>query len=122
MLLYHFDVICKSTLIILLLILACMVYTYFVNLQRKEDDPKKRAYHPSAILLAPITVPFFFTLAIFMFILRAVLFMGFLIVFTILLIALRKPFIFKLWEKFATKVGDPLLKVNTRLIKLAFSS
>ena len=122
MLLYHFDVICKSTLIILLLIIACMVYTYFVNLQRKEDDPKKRSYHPSANLLAPITVPFFFTLAIFMFILRAVLFMGFLVVFTILLIALRKPFIFKLWEKFATKVGDPLLKINTRLIKLAFSS
>ena len=122
MLFYHFNEVCKGVLFFLLFIFMCAGYTYAVNLRRKTDDPKKREYHPFAILLAPITVPLIFTLVIFIFILRALLFMGFLVLFTILLVALRKPFIFELWKKFATKVGDPLLKINTRLIKLAFNS
>jgi hypothetical protein len=122
MLLYHIDVICKGILIIPLIILACAAYTYVVNLRRKADDPKKRDYHPVAILLAPFTFIFFISLWLLVLILRALLFGGFLIVFTILLVALRKPFLFEWWHKFATNVGDPLLKINTRLIKLAFSA
>jgi hypothetical protein len=122
MLLYHVDVICKGILIIPLIIFACAAYTYVVNVHRKADDPKKRDYHPFAIILAPFTFIFFLSLGVLVLIFRALLFGAFLIVFTILLIALRKPFLFEWWHKFATKVGDPLLKVNTRLIKLAFSS
>ncbi len=120
MLLYHFDVVCKSVLALLLLLFACMGYTYLVNLLRKPDDPKKRKYHPFAILLAPFTFLVFLSLGIFVFILRALLFAGFLAIFTILLVTFRKLFIFIWWDKFATKIGDPLLRVNTELIRMAF--
>lgn len=121
MLLYHFDVICKSILVFLLLLFACVVYTYLVNLRRKSDDPKKRRYHPFAIILAPFAWLLFLSLGFFVLILRALLFGCFLVFFTILLIAIRKPFIFAWWHKFATKVGDPLLQIGTQLIKIAFS-
>ena len=120
MLLPHFGEICKGTLVVPLIVLVCVIYTYFVNLQRKADDPKKRQYHPFAIILAPFTFLLFLSLGIFVLILRALLFAGFLIIFTILLIGLRKPFLFEWWHKFATKIGDPLLKFNTQLIRIAF--
>jgi len=116
----YFGEICKGTLVVPLIVLVCVIYTYFVNLQRKADDPKKREYHPFAILLAPFTFILFLSLGIFVLILRALLFAGFLIIFTTLLIGLRKPFLFEWWHKFAIKIGDPLLKFNTQLIRMAF--
>ena len=120
MLLYHLDVVCKATLLIPVIILACAAYTYMANLRRKSDDPKKYDYHPFAIWLAPITIPLFLSFGIFVFVLRAFLYGLFLIVFVVLLVALRKPILFELWHKFATAIGDPLLKANTRLIRIAF--
>jgi tellurite resistance protein TehA-like permease len=96
-----------------------MVYTYFVNLRRKADDTKKRNYHAFAVLIMPFTLPLFLILGILLFILRFLLFTALLIVFAFLLITVRKPFIFEWWHKFATALGDPLLKVNTYLIKTA---
>jgi hypothetical protein len=120
MLLYHLDVICKVTLFIPLIILVCVVYTYSANLRRQSDDPKKRGYHPFAIWLAPITFPFFITSGILFFVFRALVHGLFLIIFVVLLVAVRKPILFQLWHKFATAIGDPLLKANTRLINMAF--
>ena len=120
MLFFHLGEICKGTLVVPLIVLICVLYTYFVNLQRKADDPQKRDYHPFAVILAPFTFILFLSLGIFVLILRALLFASFLIVFTILLIGLRKPFLFEWWHKFATKIGDPLLKFNTQLIRIAF--
>ena len=122
MLFYHFDLICNGVLVILLIVLACVIHTYLVNLRRKADDPKKREYHPLAILLWPLTFGIFLALwmsAIFIFVLRALLFAGFLFIFTVLLVARRKPFIFTLWDKFATKIGDPLLEIGTHLTSMA---
>ena len=118
MLFYHFDIVCKSVLGLLLVIIACVAYTYAVNLRRESVDPKKRRYHPLAIILAPITLPLLVMLIVFLFILRALLFIGFLGIFTVLLIGIRKPFLFVLWDKFATRIGDPLLRLNTHLIKV----
>jgi ABC-type multidrug transport system permease subunit len=120
MLLYNLKTTCNSTLVLLLIIFVCAGYTYAVNLRRGADDPKKREYHPLAIIAAPFTVLLFLSLGILVFVLRALLFAGFLVIFAILLIGLRKPFLFVLWDRFATKIGDPLLKVNTRLIRMAF--
>jgi hypothetical protein len=97
-----------------------VAYTYSANLRRNSDNPKKRDYHPFAIWMAPITLPLFLSGGILLFVLRALLYAVFLIVFVILLIAIRKPFLFQLWHKFATAIGDPLLKANTRLINMAF--
>ena len=118
---YYIDEATKCMLFFLLIIFACTGYTYMVNLRRKPDDPKKREYHPFAIILAPFALVLLLSLGIFALILRALLFGCFLVIFTILLIAIRKPFIFELWHKFATKIGDPLLKIGTQLIKIAFS-
>lgn len=120
MLLYHLDDICNGTLAFLLFIVICVAYAYVVNVRRQSDDPKKREYHPVAIILAPFTFLLLFGLGVFVLILRALLFAGFIVVFTVLLVGLRKPFLFIWWDKFATTVGDPLLKINTDLIKLAF--
>lgn len=120
MLFYRFDLLCSSILIFFLILWLVTGYTYLVNLRRKADDPKKREYDPLAILIAPVTAPIFLAGAIGFFILRALLFAVFLIIFTVLLVAIRKPFIFKLWDKFATWIGDPLLRANTYLIRKAF--
>ncbi|MEO8356176.1 MAG: hypothetical protein ABI621_09695 [Chloroflexota bacterium] len=122
MLLYHLDDIGNCTLAFLSFILVCVAYTYVVNIRRQSDDPKKREYHPLAIILAPCTFLLFLSLGIFVFFLRALLFAGFLVVFTVLLVGLRKPFLFIWWDTFATKIGDPLLKINTELIKMAFNA
>ena len=120
MLLYRFDLFCGCFLLFFVAIWLITGYTYVVNSRREADDPKKRDYDPLAILLAPITAPIFLAGALGFFILRALLFTVFLIIFSILLVAVRKPFIFKLWDKFATWIGDPLLKVNTHLVRMAF--
>lgn len=120
MLFYHFVDVLKCILAFFLLIWAIVGYTYIVNKRRDANDPKKRDYHPFAIFLAPFTSPFLLLGATAVFVIRALLFAVFIVIFTILLIAVRKPFIFKLWDKFATWIGDPLLKANTYLIRMAF--
>ena len=120
MLLNYTADICKGILIFFLFIWMMAGYTYIVNKNRSTDDPRKAVYHPYAILLAPFTFPFFAMAALVVFFSRALLFALFLILFTLLLVVIRKPFIFKLWDKFATWIGDPLLKANTVLIRMAF--
>jgi cbb3-type cytochrome oxidase subunit 3 len=113
--------ICKGTLWITLVIVACTTYAYTVNARRPADDPKRKDYSPYAILAAPITVPFLITCAILIFIIRALLFAIFLFVFTIALIAIRKPFVFVWLDRIATNIGEPLLEINTNVIRLAFT-
>ena len=45
----------------MLVVTACAGYAYYVNSKRPDDDPKKRNYHPVAVILAPITVPVSYT-------------------------------------------------------------
>jgi hypothetical protein len=109
---------CKGVLWIMLIVFICSVYAYYVNARRKADDPQKKDFYPGAILLAPITWPAFLFAYVFLFILKALLYGVFLILFTIALVAVRKPFIFILLDKMATYVGSKLLEANTLLIKL----
>jgi hypothetical protein len=96
-----------------LVIIACTAYAYLVNARRAKDDPKKKDYNPFSILIALISLPLLLTLAIFVFMIRALLFAGLLFLGTIGMIALRKPFVFILLDKIAMKIGEPLLKLNT---------
>jgi len=111
----------KIILGIWLLFSACAGYAYLVNARRTEDDPEKKKYHPLAVVTAPVSVPIFLTLGIFVFFIRAILFITFLVIFTILTVLLRKPFLLVWLDKIARKIGDALLKINTELIKLALS-
>ena len=104
----------------MLLIFACAGYAYHVNAKRPSDDPKKKDFHPGAIFLAPFTWPFFLFAFIFIFVLRVLVYGLFLILFTIALIAIRKPFLFIWLDSIATHIGNKLLEANTFLIRIVF--
>lgn len=113
---------CTSIIWIILLVWAITAYAYFANTRRADSDPKKKVYNPFAILLAPFTLPLFMGLFIFIFVLSALLFALFILAFTIAVIFIRKPFIFVWLDKLARKIGEPLLQLNTYLLKLAFGA
>ena len=108
----------KCILSFFVIMLAIAFTAYRVNSRRAADDPKKRNYQPGAIVLAPFIFLVVAPLAIVAFILAAFLYAGFIIFFIIMLVAFRKPFLLVWWNKFATLVGEPLLRIGTYLIML----
>jgi len=92
-------------------------YTYRVNSKRTADDSTKKDYHPAAIFLTPLWPVFLFA-SISLFILRAMAYSIFLVLFTIGLVVFRKPFILTWLSKIALKIGDKLLQANTLLVRL----
>jgi hypothetical protein len=96
---------------------ASAFYAYRVDSKRSDDNPKKKNYHPLAILFAPITVPVLFMLYIFFFILRVVVYGIFLVIFTLALVLVRKPFILEAIQKIALRIGDRLMEANTILVR-----
>lgn len=112
---------CQGYILLSLILWAFAGYAYRVNTRRSADDPKKRDFHPTAVFLAPITWPLFVLGFISLFILKAILYGIFLVVLTIALVVVRKPFIFVWLDKIATKVGNMLLEANTQLIKIFIS-
>jgi hypothetical protein len=111
------DEICKGYILLCLILWAFAGYAYRVNARLPADDPKKRDFHPFAVFLAPVTWPLFIFGFISLFVLKAFLYGIFLVIFTIALVVIRKPFIFVWLDKLATKVGNILLEANTKLIK-----
>jgi hypothetical protein len=102
-----------------LLVTASTAYAYSVNSRRLDDDPKKKDFHPAAIFLATFTWPFFLIAFISIFLIRAVAYGFFLILFTIFLIISPRESPEPTWlEKTAARIGERLLQVNTLLIKL----
>jgi hypothetical protein len=104
-----------------ILLFAIGLTAYQANARRPAKDPKKRYYHPGAIVLVPLLFPFYYTGLISLFIIGAILYGVFLLLFTILLFTMRKPYLLIGWYKLSTKIGDPLLKVGTYLIGLPFN-
>jgi hypothetical protein len=104
----------------LLIVFAIAVYAYGVDSRRQANDPKKRNYHPLAIFLVPVLLPIILPLVVLVFISTVLLYAGFLLVFAILLLTLRRPFLFEWLHKFAIFMGDPLLRLNSSLIRLPF--
>ena len=111
---------CNGFVLLTVFMLICAGYAYRVNARLAQDDPKKRDFHIGAIFLAPITWILFLLASITIFILRVVFYILFLILFTIAVLAFRKPFLFVWLDKIATKIGNKLLEGNTFLIKVAF--
>ena len=117
---YHSFELFTCVLVGFLIVLVIVVYAYGVNSRRPDSDPKKRNYHPFAVLLVPVLLPFILPLVILIFVGTILLYAGFLILFAFLLLTLRKPFLFKWLHKFAVFVGDPLLRLISYLIRLPF--
>jgi hypothetical protein len=123
MLWQYSNLICMSSVGLALICTGCAFIAYTINAGRAVDDPKKRNYPLLAVFLTPFTLPLsilFLALALFLFVLRALLFALFLAIFIPSLILLQKPEEPLLIERMAAKIGEPLLKINTRLLKLAF--
>jgi hypothetical protein len=115
------EAICyRSSILYFLIFWGIAGYAYRVNARLPFDDPKKGDFHPAAIFLAPIVLPFFSLGMISLFIIKAILYGVFLVVLTLALVVVRKPFILVWLDKIAKKVGGILLEANTQLIKIFF--
>jgi hypothetical protein len=101
--------------------IVCALYAFRVNARLPSDNPRKRNFKVGAILLAPITWPFFLLASITVFILRALVYTVFLVLFAFALLAIRKPFLLVWLHKTATRIGDKLLEANSFLIKAFWS-
>ena len=117
MLILHLDFSLKCFIGINLFITLCAFIAYYVDSKRQHDDPKKRNFHPLAILFAPITFPFFLVLSFLLLILRALVYGLFTALFIIALIAIRKPFILEPIRKNAIRIGNHLMEANTILVR-----
>ena len=122
MLLYHINYVeylCSGTLIVSLLLGVCVVYAYSVNSQRSEDDLEKKNYKSGAIIFTFITWPIFLIAFISLFLIRALSYGFFFLLFTIFLIMIPREASEPTWlEKAAASIGETLLEANTMLIKL----
>lgn len=106
-------------LLISLLVILCTGYVYRVNSKRKADNPEKRDYPPAAVLLS-LGWPLIILIWAVFFVLRALAYGFFLLLFTVALVIIRKPFLVVWLMKAATKIGTALLEANTFLIRLVF--
>lgn len=107
----------------LLIVIPSIVVAYVVNARRANDDIKKRNYPVLALVLAPFTWPLsflFLGLALVVLMVRAFLFALFLAVFIPSMILFPRTEQPLLLEKIAVWIGEYLLKINTRLLRLAF--
>jgi hypothetical protein len=118
MMLDHPNFLLNCFIVVTLLTVTCSSFAYFVNSRRLDADPKKKNYHPFAILFAPITLPLLIISSVIFFILRMVTYGVFMVIFTFALIFIRKPFILEWVRKLALTIGDKLLEANTLLIRL----
>lgn len=100
-----------------LMIILCTFYAYRVNEKKAPGDPEKRDFSPNAIWLAPFTLPVLIAFNVISLILSSLMFGIFLILFPFALLLFRKPFLIQWISKQALKVGNLLLKINTKLLR-----
>jgi hypothetical protein len=117
---YHLDdvLICFGAFWIFFLAVGFTAYQ--ANSRRPAKDPKKRFYHPFAVLLAPFIFLVLAPSAIVLLFLAVILYGSFILVFALMLVALRRPFVIIWWMRFSTFFGEPLLRIGTYLIMLPF--
>jgi hypothetical protein len=111
---------CPGLVLLSLMFWAFAGYAYRVNVKRPADDPKKKDFHPGAIFLAPVTWPVFFIGSMSLFIIKALVYGVFLILFTITLFAFQNSLLPVGLDNTFTWIGNKLLEANTFLIRFAF--
>ena len=117
MLWYYAREVCYGSIFVMILCFLFAGYAYRVNARRPADDPGKKDFLIGAVILAPITWPFFLVALVVINILRAVAYSISLFAILVALVLVRKsPLLFWL-DKVAIKIGNKLLAVNTALIK-----
>lgn len=119
----HLDLICNGTVVLMLLAMASASYAYFINSRRPAGDEKKEQFIFIAIFLLPITfIPLLIgvVLLVLLFILRALLYGVFLIIYIAALVGLRKWFFLVWLHKAALYIGDRIMAANTFIIRVFF--
>lgn len=118
MLWQHLTSTFRCVIVVYALVTICALYAYYVDSRRPDDDPKKKNYHPLAILFAPVTFPLFLVFYISIFILRVAAYGVFMVLFIFAMIFIRKPFILDLLKKNALIIGDLLMEANTAVVRI----
>jgi hypothetical protein len=116
--LFDFENCITGCLVISILLLLVSGYAYLVNRRYSSNDPARKDYDFRAVFLAPITWPFLFLFGFFFTIIKAIFFGIFLLVFSIAVAVIRKPFFWPWIEPSILRIGRGLLKMNTFLIRL----
>lgn len=109
----------SCAIIVIFFIISPSLYAYRVNARKAPDDPSKKDYSPYAPWITPISLPLLVIFNVIFFVLSSLAFGVFLVLFPFALILFRKPFIFKWIREQALKFGNLMLKVNTKLLRIA---
>lgn len=116
--LVNFKNCCVGYLVISTLVWLFSSYAYLANGRRPTNDPGRKDYDFRAVFFAPLTWPFLLFGGVVITIIKAVFFGVFLLVFSLAVAILRKPFFWPLIEPIVSGIGRRVLKVNTFLIRL----
>lgn len=111
---------CTSYILLSVVLSLFAAYAYIVNLKRPADDSQKKKYHFSGIFVLPLFWPLLLVGWVIVFFLKALHFGLFLVLFTLAMVFIRKPFWLVWLEKLAAKIGGMLLDVNSALIEATF--
>ena len=116
---YYFKYICIGALLVSLLVSVFTMYAYSINSQRTAEDPEKRNYRPSALVIVFFTWPILLPALLSLFLLRVLFYGIFVIIFiTILLLVPRERSEPTLLERKIARIGEALLDANAVLIRL----
>lgn len=119
MLLNYSNYCCLSFILLSLVVWGCAGYAYRVNAKRPADHPKKKDFEPVAVLLAPVTWPLFFFFWVSLFLIKALFYGVFLVLFTIALIAFPESTVPDWLDNKLSWIGNKLLDANTFLLRMA---
>ena len=116
---YYFKYICIGALLVSLLVSVFTMYAYSINSQRTAEDPEKRNYRPTTLVIVFFTWPILLPALLSLFLLRVLFYGIFVIIFiTILLLVPRERSEPTLLERKMARIGEALLDANTVLIRL----
>ena len=116
---YYFKYICIGALLVSLLVSVFTMYAYSINSQRTAEDPEKRNYRPTTLVIVFFTWPILLPALLSLFLLRVLFYGIFVIIFiTILLLVPRERSEPTLLERKMARIGEALLDANAVLIRL----
>jgi len=119
--LQYFKYICIGMLLLSVFVTACAAQAYSVNAARSQDDPEKKEFRLGGLIFVFFTWPILLPAVVSLFLIRALLYGIFILIFSAFLILMPRVSSEPAWlERKILKIGNALLEVNTVLIKLLF--
>ena len=115
MIFIHWQVFVIIGFLIILFLSYCAFLSYRINTDRESDDSEKRDFHPFAPWFVPAT-PFIWIMRTIILAPWSILFGIFLVIFPFVLLIFRPLPENDPVTLLLLKVGDGVLKINTRLL------